>query len=133
MSLTSAGAKLACDDRMLIAAHFGARLVTAPRPDLPLHRLASVALAYACLGAPLAAQDGPNPMVVTNAVISVAVAGVPGGMQEVRPVRDAQIIVARLPLPGDRVGGISDDAVAGPGTMLMVLGGVMLWIAGRRR
>jgi hypothetical protein len=72
-------------------------------------------------------------MVVTHAVISVAVAGVPGGMQEVRPVRDAQIIVARLPLPGDRVGGVSDDAVAGPGTMLMVLGGMMLWIAGRRR
>lgn len=107
--------------------------MTVPRLDVPLHRLVSVALVCACLGTPLAAQDGPKPRVVPSAVISIAVAGVPGGMQEVRPVRDAQITVARLPLPADRVAGISDDTVAGPGTILMVLGAMMLWIAGRRR
>ena len=92
-----------------------------------------LALICACLGTPLAAQDGQKPMVAPAPMINVAVAGLPGGNQEVRLVRDAQITVARLPLPADRVAGISDDTVAGPGTMLLALGGVMLWIAGRRR
>ena len=110
--------------------------MTVPRPVLPNHRLVGLALICACLGTPLAAQDGQKPMVVPAPMINVAVAGVPGlpgGNQEVRLVRDAQITVARLPLPADRVAGISDDTVAGPGTMLLALGGVMLWIAGRRR
>jgi hypothetical protein len=107
--------------------------MNAPRADLPLHRMVSIALVCACLGTPLAAQDGPKPMTGPGALITAAVAGVPGDVQEVRPVRDAQITVSRLPMPGDRVAAIADDPVAGTGTVLLVLAGMMLWIAGRRR
>ncbi len=104
-----------------------------PRPALPLRRLVSVAIVFVCLGAPLAAQDAPRPMVGGSAAITVAVASVPGEAREVRPVRDAQISVSRLPMPSDVVAAIADDAVAAPGTMLLVLAAMMLWIAGRRR
>lgn len=108
--------------------------MTSRRPALLLRRLATAGLACMGLGAPLAAQDGPRPMVEAGVAITVAVASVPGEAREVRPVRDAQITVSRQPMPSDRVvAAIADDAVAAPGTMLLVLAAMMLWIPGRRR
>jgi hypothetical protein len=107
--------------------------MTHPRPAMPLRRLVTAALVFVCLGAPLAAQDGPRPMPGAGGAITVAVASMPGDPREVRPVRDAQITVSRLAMPGEMVAAIADDAVAAPGTMLLVLAAMMLWIAGRRR
>jgi hypothetical protein len=108
--------------------------MTEPRTNTPfLRRAVTVALACACLGMPVAAQDGPKPLSMPVAAASVAAAGVPGEAREIRALRDPQVVVTRLPQPGAVVAAIAEDAVAAPGTMLLVLAGMMLWIAGRRR
>jgi len=111
--------------------------MTQPRIPAPFIRHAvTVGLACACLAAPVAAQDGPKPLtkqVVAVAAVSTAAAGVPGEAREVRALRDPQVVVTRLQQPGAVVASIAEDAVSAPGTMLLVMGGLMLWIAGRRR
>jgi hypothetical protein len=98
-----------------------------------LRRAVTAALACACLGAPVAAQDGAKPKSLPAAAALDAAAGVPGEAGEIRALRDPQVIVTRLPQPGVVVAAIAEDAVAAPGTMLLVLAAMMLWIAGRRR
>jgi hypothetical protein len=97
-----------------------------------LRRAVTAALACACLGAPVAAQDGAKPKSLPAAAAPDAAAGVPGEAGEIRALGDPQVIVTRLPQPGAVVASIADDAAA-PSTMLLVLAAMMLWIAGRRR
>jgi hypothetical protein len=105
--------------------------MTEPRTKPPfLRRAVTIALACACLGAPLAAQDGPKPLSLPAATAFV---GTAGEAREIRALRDPQVVVTRLPLPSAVVASMSEDAVAAPGTMFLVLAGMMLWIAGRRR
>ena len=118
--------------------------MTDRRTAVSCRYLLCVALACTSLGVPVAAQDGPKPMPV--ALLSEGVAGVPGMGQEVRALRDAQIVVTRLPQPADLVSAMAEEGAAGLGTMegdvpateaaatmLLALGGMMVWIAGRRR
>jgi len=95
-----------------------------------LHRAVTIALACACLGAPVAAQDGPKPLSLPAATAFV---GTADDAREIRALRDPQVVVSRLPLTSAVAASISEDAVAAPGTMFLVLAGMMLWIAGRRR
>ena len=105
--------------------------MTEPRTNTAfLRRAVTIALACVCLGAPVAAQDGPKPLSLAAATAYV---GTAGESREIRALRDPQVVVTRLPLPSAVVASISEDAVAAPGTMFLVLAGMMLWIAGRRR
>ncbi|MFN7645870.1 MAG: hypothetical protein ACK5PW_22770 [Burkholderiales bacterium] len=109
-------------------------VMTEPRIDAPfLRRAVTAALACACLGAPVSAQDGAKSKSLPAATASVAAVGLPGEAREIRALRDPQVIVTRLPQTGAVVASIAEDAVAAPGTMLLVLAAMMLWIAGRRR
>jgi len=133
MRLPCPGAKLAFMVFLPIEGILNPAIMTQPRISSPfIRRALAAALVCACFGTPVAAQDGPKPVVGVVAVAS-AVAGVPGEEREVRALRDPQVVVTRLQQPAAVVASIAEDSVSAPGTMLLVMGGLMLWIAGRRR
>ena len=114
------------------------------RPMSPRQLLATVVLCV-CAGAPQAAQDGAVPAVAAQppaaaiaappSAVAIAAGGLPAEGREVRPVREPQIVTARLPAGvadvAERAGKAA--AGAGQGTMLLALGGMIAWIVGRRR
>jgi hypothetical protein len=96
---------------------------------------AAVLCALSCMaaGAPQAASDAPPPIAFVSLPLA-AEAVASGESWQVVPVRDPQIVATRLPPPGvvQRGGVRSEDGGAGQGTMLLVLGAMLAWIAVRR-
>ncbi|MFM1991906.1 MAG: hypothetical protein RJA99_4863 [Pseudomonadota bacterium] len=94
-------------------------------------RLLGVALSCAFVGAPRAAQVDGAPVVEPAAVQTLRLAGLAAdGEGAVTPIRDPRIVTTRLPAPAPLV---PTGAPAGAGTMLLSLGILIAWIAGRRR
>lgn len=96
---------------------------------------AALLCALLCMvaGAPQAASDAPPPIAFVSLPLA-AEAAVSGESWQVMPVRDPQIVATRLPPPGavQRGGTRPEDGTVGQGTMLLVLGAMLAWIAVRR-
>lgn len=94
-------------------------------------RLLAVGACCAIAGAPRAAQDDGAPAAVPTVTLAVF-AGLADGSGEVRPLREPQIVTARLaPPPPAAVAPVTE--ATGAGTTLAAFGLLIAWIAGRRR
>jgi hypothetical protein len=91
-------------------------------------RLLLLSLTLACAGAAQAQSDVPIRPVT---VLAQAASAMPMDERKVVPLREPQIVVTRLSV--STVAAIAEEAVVGQGTMLLALGAMIAWIAGRRR